>query len=141
MKPVRATRLAEALDKARRMQHREGDAPEAADKPLSVTERGRILLVDINKVLYLRAEQKYVTARTLEREYLLDESLVHLEETYPGRFLRIHRNCLVARNAISGIERETGEGEGRWLIVIDGLEEHLPISRRQWPQVKAALSL
>ncbi|MEZ5625935.1 MAG: LytTR family DNA-binding domain-containing protein [Rhodocyclaceae bacterium] len=140
LKPVRASRLVEALDKARKL-CQAGEAPAGEDKPLSVTERGRILLVDIAKVLFLRAEQKYVTARTAEREYLLDESLVHLEETYPGRFLRIHRNCLVARQAISGIEREAGEGEGRWLVVLEGLDEHLPISRRQWPQVKAILDL
>ncbi|HPR07575.1 MAG TPA: LytTR family DNA-binding domain-containing protein [Denitromonas sp.] len=140
LKPVRASRLVEALEKARKL-CQGAEARTEDEKPLSVTERGRILLVDIGRVLYLRAEQKYVTARTVEREYLLDDSLVRLEESYPGRFLRIHRNCLVARKAIAGIEREAGEGEGRWLVVLAGLDEHLPISRRQWPSVKAILDI
>jgi two-component system response regulator AlgR len=140
VKPVRATRLAEALDKARKL-GRQPAEPGPAAKPLSVTERGRVLLVPIESVLFLRAEQKYVTARTPEREYLLDESLVHLEEAYPDRFVRIHRNCLVARAAVAGVEREANEGEGRWLIVLKDYEEQLPISRRQWPLVKDALGL
>jgi len=140
VKPVRAARLTEALDKARRLCQRLSE-PKPAAKPLSVTERGRILLVPIESVLFLRAEQKYVTARTVEREYLLDESLVHLEAGYPDRFVRIHRNCLVAREAVAGVEREVSDGEGRWLIVLKGFAEHQPIRRRQWPLVKDALGL
>lgn len=140
VKPVRASRLAEALDKVRRLRN-PAQSGNGADKPLSVTERGRILLVEIERVIYLRAEQKYVTARTAEREYLLDDSLVCLEENYPDRFVRIHRNCLVARDAIAGVRREANEGDGRWLIALKGLQEELPVSRRQWPAVKTLLGL
>ncbi len=140
VKPVRASRLAEALDKVRRLRN-PAQSGNGADKPLSVTERGRILLVEIERVIYLRAEQKYVTARTAEREYLLDDSLVCLEENYPDRFVRIHRNCLVARDAIAGVRREANEGDGRWLIALKGLQEELPVSRRQWPPVKSLLGL
>ncbi len=140
VKPVRASRLAEALDKVRRLRN-PAQSGNGADKPLSVTERGRILLVEIERVIYLRAEQKYVTARTAEREYLLDDSLVCLEENYPDRFVRIHRNCLVARDAIAGVRREANEGDGRWLIALKGLQEELPVSRRQWPVVKSLLGL
>lgn len=140
LKPVRASRLVEALGKARRLCD-PTESDKGADKALSVTERGRILLVDIAGVLYLRAEQKYVTARTVEREYLLDDSLVCLEERYANRFVRIHRNCLVSREAIAGVRREANEGEGRWLIGLKGLNEELPVSRRQWPAVKALLGI
>ena len=67
-----------------------------------------ILLVPVDEVRYLKAEMKYVTAFTTERDYVLDESLVQLEEEFGERFLRIHRNCLVARDAIVGVEREGG---------------------------------
>ncbi len=51
-------------------------------------------------------------------------------------FVRIHRNCLVARAAIRGFER-SGEGEeSGWQVVLDGLAERLPVSRRQWPMLK-----
>ena len=77
-------------------------------------------------MIYLKAELKYVTARTLQREYLLDESLNQLEAEFGSRFLRLHRNCLVARQAVTGCERrddeegEAEEGEGG-----EDLEEHL----------------
>ncbi len=98
---------------------------------LSTHERGRVLLIPIDQVLYLRAELKYVTVRTAEREYLIEESLTALEKEYASRFVRIHRNCLVAREAIAGFEKGGEEGESGWLMVLKGLEERLPISRRQ----------
>lgn len=146
LKPVRAERLAEALGRARTRVRPSDDmlagiAP-AARQHFSVSERGRILLVPVGAVLYLRAELKYVTARTAERDYLLDESLVQLEHEFAGRFLRIHRNCLVARAAVVGVERAgEHEGEPHWEILLAGSEERLPVSRRQWPTVRQALGL
>jgi two-component system response regulator AlgR len=105
-------------------------------------ERGKVLLVAVADVLYFKAELKYVTARTREREFLLEESLAQMESEFGSRFMRIHRNCLVARAAISGYEREheaAGEAEPRWALILKGVAERLPVSRRLWPQVKAAL--
>lgn len=146
LKPVRAARLAEALVKARRQRPLADQAlaalAPAARRHFSVTERGRILLIPVVDVLYLKAELKYVTARSVEREFLLDESLVQLEQEFGERFLRIHRNCLVARAAVAGVER-VGEEEGdpHWEILLAGVPERLPVSRRQWPVVKQALAL
>lgn len=146
LKPVRAERLADALAKARRHLP-PSDAVLAGLAPgmrqhFSVSERGRILLVPVAEVLFLRAESKYVTARSVAREYLLDESLVQLEQEFSGRFLRVHRNCLVARAAVVGVERAgEQEGETHWDILLAGLAERLPISRRQWPTVKQALGI
>lgn len=145
LKPVRAERLAAALEKARRagLAGRETLARLApqARRHLSVSERGRILLVPVADVLYLKAELKYVTARTREREYLLDESLIHLEQEFAAAFVRVHRNCLVARGAIAGFEKTAGEdGETHWSVLLAGLDEKLPVSRRQWPAVKAAFA-
>ncbi len=145
VKPVRAPRLAEALQKARRAALPPREALErlapGARRHLSVSERGRILLVPVSDILYLKAELKYVTARTAAREFLLDESLTHLEQEFAARFVRVHRNCLVARGAIAGFEKGAAEdGEAHWLVLLSGLPEKLPVSRRQWPVVKAAFS-
>jgi two-component system response regulator AlgR len=146
VKPVRAARLADALRKARRHADdavRLEKSALAIRQNLSCLERGRILLVPVAEILYLKAEQKYVTARTAGREYLLEESLVHLEAEFSERFLRIHRNCLVARAVVTGVERaaDEGDGEAHWQVILDGSAERLPVSRRQWPQVKALLKL
>lgn len=150
LKPVRAARLAEALTKAARApssmaalrQVTEEIAP-GGRRQLRCSERGKVLLVPVSEVIYFKAELKYVTARTPEREYLLEESLLQLETEFSERFLRIHRNCLVARAAVAGFEREyddpAGDGEGHWVLILRGIDERLPVSRRQWPQVKALL--
>jgi len=145
VKPVRAQRLAAALEKACRAAPPSREtlarlAPEPR-RHLSVPERGRILLVPVSDILYLKAELKYVTARTREREHLLDESLTHLEQEFASRFVRVHRNCLVAREAIAGFEKNAAEdGETHWSVLLAGLAERLPVSRRQWPTVKAAFA-
>ena len=148
LKPIRATRLAAALEKARNSALRQDQlqilAPQGRNM-LRSTERGRSLLVAVADIRFLRAEQKYVTAHTHEREYLLEESLNQLEQEFGDLFVRVHRNCLVARKAIAGYERgqhsESGEegGEAQWLLLLHGVNEKIPVSRRQWPTVKALI--
>lgn len=140
LKPIRLGRLFESLSRARdavpiRTEVLQELTPEPRSN-LSTHERGRVLLIPIEQVLYLRAELKYVTVRTAEREYLIEESLTALEKEYASRFVRIHRNCLVARSAIAGFEKGGEEGESGWLMILNGLEERLPISRRQMGIVK-----
>ena len=143
LKPVSAQRLLTALTKRLR------GLPDAAQlrrlapegrRFLISTERDRVLLVPLSDILYLRAEQKYVTARTRSRDYLIEEALTHLEQEFAGRFVRVHRSCLVARSAITGFERASeAAGESRWRILLQGVADKLPVSRRQWPQIKALL--
>ena len=140
LKPVRRERLLAALGKVRTGPPVSRQALDAAsDKPrrnLSIHERGRIHLVPMEEILYLRAELKYVTVRTAAREYLVEESLQHLEEEFDPAFVRVHRNCLVAREAIGGFERSAEEGESGWAVVIRATGEKLPVSRRQQHVVK-----
>jgi two-component system response regulator AlgR len=110
-----------------------------------VQERGRVILVPVAEVIYLKAELKYVTVRTRTHEHLIEESLTSIEEEFGDIFVRVHRNTLVARTAIVGVERGThadAEGDGEkgqesWQVILRDVNERLPISRRQWPVVKA----
>jgi two-component system response regulator AlgR len=138
LKPVRAERLAGALRKAVVPgADRLANAAQGPREYLSVPERNRIVLVPVREILFLRAEQKYVTVRTRARELLIEEPLVALEREFAERLVRIHRNCLVARAAIRGFERAPGDqDESHWRVVLDGIEERLPVSRRQWPLLR-----
>ena len=142
MKPVRAERLVVALRKAAAA----GPPPKqqlahAARQPreyLSVVERNRIVLVPVREIVFLRAELKYVTLRTRGAEHLIEEPLVALETEFAERFVRVHRNCLVARAAVRGFERTAGgEEDPHWNVVLEGIAERLPVSRRQWAAVRA----
>lgn len=101
-----------------------------------VNDRGRVLLVPLDDILFLRAEEKYVAVQTREREHLLDESLTALEEEFGEAFVRIHRNCLVNRRHLAGFEHVPGDA-GRWEAVLHAWPEKLPVSRRQGHVVKA----
>jgi two-component system, LytTR family, response regulator AlgR len=154
MKPVRAERLASALKKAlaavpaererieriERIERLERAATGAREF-FSIAERNRIVLVPVGEVLFLKAELKYVTLRTKAGEHLIEEPLVSIEREFAERFVRVHRNCLVARGAIRGFERVAGGGEeeAHWNVVLDGVAERLPVSRRLWPAVKGVL--
>ena len=156
LKPVRAARLAEALRRAADLRGRlrsqqeaiaaAGTALNAKRRHFSVQERDRVLLVPVADVIYLKAELKYVTVRTKAREYLIEESLLSIEDEFGATFVRVHRNTLVARDAIVGVERGSAPSEGdneteraqdAWQIILRDIDERLPISRRQWPVVKA----
>jgi len=136
VKPIRLGRLLEALARARTLAPLKTDVlrelkPEARTH-LSVNERGRIHLIPVGDIVFLKAELKYLTVRTAEREYLLEESLARLEQEFLGRFVRIHRNCLVAKDAIRGFERAGDvDGEGHWVVVLKDVAEKLAVSRRQ----------
>lgn len=140
LKPIRLGRLFDALCRARDAVPIQTEVlrellPDPR-KHLSIHERGKIHLVPIGQVLFLRAELKYITVKTAEREYLIEESLTALEKEFAARFVRIHRNCIVAKEAIVGFQRGGDENESGWLVKLKDVEETLPISRRQQYLVK-----
>lgn len=136
LKPVRLQRLREALSRIKPLTSVDAAALAPRRTHFSLLERGRIWRVPVAEVLYLRAELRYVTARTREREYLLDESLIKLEEEFGADFLRIHRNCLVARAHLEGFQRHCDDGDGHWLALMRDWPERLPVSRRQMHVVR-----
>ena len=142
LKPIRLGRLFDALTHARNaVPLRTEELRELTPDPrknLSIHERGKIHLIPVEDVLYLRAELKYITVRTAQHEYLIEEALTALEKEFATRFIRIHRNCLVAKDQIEGFERvaDDEDGESHWTVKLKGLDEMLPISRRQQYIVK-----
>jgi two-component system response regulator AlgR len=139
MKPVRAERLVAALGKARNLTQTTLDALRQAHPKarthLSLSEKGKLRLVPVEDILYLKAELKYITVKTIEREYLLEESLVKLESEFGDRFLRIHRNCLVGKELVEQVGKLAGNEDGHF-VRLRGLEEALPVSRRQYSQLR-----
>lgn len=135
LKPIRRDRLESALARAKELPHANADALASllptARRFFSVAERGRVRLVPVETVLFLKAELKYVTLKTKESEYLLEESLTQLEAEFGDRFLRIHRNCLIAREKLQGFERGRDAFQGQWMALLADCTEKLPVSRRQ----------
>lgn len=135
LKPIRRERLEIALKKARALLPAQlGGIRQLRPQRthFSATERGRILLIPLSEVIYLRAEYKYLTVRTREREFLIEDSLVNIEQEFPEQFVRLHRNCLVTQSCIRGFEkRQETNGENHWVALLTDIPDTLPISRRQ----------
>lgn len=144
LKPIRLERLQTAIQKARVLLPSQIEAlmplnPQRTH--LSINERNRIVLVPITDIIYLRAELKYITVRTAEREYLIEDSLTHLEQEFGNIFIRLHRNCLVASAYILGYEKRsvdtrshggTGDAhEKQWVALLKHVPETIAVSRRQ----------
>ena len=150
-KPVRRDRLQAALQRVAqrgRPAAAAAPAPVAADSEpmLIVNDLGRRMRVPVSAVLYLKAELKYVTLRTASHTHVLDDSLTDLEQRLGPRFLRVHRNALVARHAMQALERRLVPGEGTedvaegWAVRVAPVDEWLTVSRRQVSAVKDAIA-
>ncbi len=141
-KPVRLSRLVLALQKVeRRMAATRALAPETTLPSLTIQDRGRTERVPLSDVIYLKAELKYVTVRTSDRNLILDGSLSELEERHSAHFVRIHRNALVARRQLRALEKHFDEEEGEgWAVRLLGVDELLAVSRRQLAVVRELLN-
>jgi len=145
-KPVRRERLQAALQRvAQRLALRPPAAAGAEAEPVVVvSDRGRIVRVPVSEVLYLKAELKYVTLRTAEHTYVLDDALSDLEQRLGEPFIRVHRNALVAKRAVRALERRViagGDEDGgeSWAVRVAPVDEWLAVSRRQATAVREAL--
>ena len=140
-KPVRLERLQQALQKVERIVMADrASQPDSLEENLIIQDRGRTERVPLSEVLYLKAELKYITVRTASRSYILDGAISEFEEKYAARFIRIHRNALVARRAVRALEKhfDPEEGEG-WAVRLNGIDELLAVSRRQLSAVREAI--
>jgi two-component system response regulator AlgR len=131
LKPVRVERLQSALDKAR-LRLRSGQESSAGEW-LRSTVGGKVRLVALDTVVCLLAEDKYTTAVTTGGMAIINLSLVELENRYADAFLRVHRNSLVAKKQVRGLEKDT---DGHHHVVLDGADVRPQVSRRQLPQLR-----
>jgi two-component system response regulator AlgR len=131
VKPVRAERLAAALDKARRYLARE-DAP-GAGPMLRSTVGGKVRLLPLAEVIYLSAEDKYTTVVHKNGTFVINETLRELEKEHRDVLLRVHRGTLVAKKHIRGLESVSN---GRHLLQLAGCEARVQVSRRNLSAVR-----
>jgi two-component system response regulator AlgR len=139
VKPVRLERLRGALERARRfgaaelerMKTTAGAPPQRGH--LCARVRGNLVLVPIADIHYLLAEDKYVVVHHGKGEVLIEEALKTLEDEFADRFVRIHRNCLVARERLTGLTRAA---DGAIYAQIEGSTATLEVSRRNLPGLR-----
>ena len=135
VKPVRAERLLQALEKATRyLGDREGKGP---DQYLRSTVGGKVMLTPISRVACLLAEDKYTTVVYEKGQTVIEDSLTDLESRFPDLLFRIHRNALISRNHLRGVARDN---DGRALVVLSGTDYQPEVSRRNLAALRKLLN-
>ncbi|MCA0395225.1 MAG: LytTR family DNA-binding domain-containing protein [Proteobacteria bacterium] len=138
VKPVRPERLASALQRARVLTagRQRSDGIEEGGKRrthLCARLRGSLRLIPVDDVHYLQAEEKYVVVHHARGEDLIEESLKSLEDEFGERFVRIHRNCLVARHELVELKRGI---DGHVQAILRHGNKPLEVSRRCVAQLR-----
>ncbi|MCB1601571.1 MAG: LytTR family DNA-binding domain-containing protein [Lysobacterales bacterium] len=143
LKPIRRERLLAALERVRRFN---GETPNSAAageggggrhrSHICARVRGEMKLIPISAVAYFLADAKYVEVHYDGGEVLIEDSLVSLEEEFGERFVRVHRNCLVARERIEALGKLPS---GETTLRLRGRPENLEVSRRNLPQLRRFL--
>jgi len=137
VKPVRAERLEKALDKARRFLGRDADQEPEREYFLRSTVGGKVVLTPIHRVICLLAEDKYTTVIHEKGSTVIDDSLTELEERFPTLFFRVHRNALISRKHLRGLERTS---DGNTLALLSGTDRKPEVSRRNAAALRKLLS-
>jgi len=142
LKPVRAERLKQALDKAELLNRSKSvrlqalQAMNSMRTHLSAVSQGKVILIPVAEVRCFKADNKYVSVYWNGRETLIDDPLKDLEEEFPDRFMRIHRNALVSLAHIVSLEKVA---DGSCLIELNGMSEKLSVSRRHVAEIRQRL--
>ena len=134
VKPVRSERLETALEKARRYL---GSDEGAEAHFLRSKVGGKVVLTPVHRVICLLSEDKYTTMVHEQGETVIDESLTELEQRFPAQFFRVHRNALVSRRHLRGLERTT---EGQSHVLLSGTDRKPEVSRRNTAALRQLLS-
>jgi two-component system response regulator AlgR len=143
LKPVKSEDLAAALERTRRINKAQlnelQQSPQFSTSGRThITSKSRrgIDLVPVADIRMFQADHKYVTAYFAEGDALLDETLKELEDEFQGRFIRVHRNALIAIAHIEGVERNL---DGQYHVKLSGLDMRPQVSRRHVADLRKLL--
>ncbi len=141
LKPIRSSRLEQALAKAHRPIQRQAIIQASDTQPgrqhICAHHRGGLKLIPIDEIIYFQADSKYVSVFFQGGEVLIDDPLKELEQEFGDRFTRIHRRTLVANAFIESLSRDS---QGQCLLKLREIDALFEISRRQLPQVRKLLA-
>lgn len=145
LKPVRAERLAQTIERVRRVIN----AAPAADDAALLAVLQRLLpaagaaaprlryvrassgdvshQIDVADVLFFRADDKYTCVQTHEAEHLIRTPIAELAtQLDPDQFWQIHRATLVNLQHMAGTRRDD---QSRLFVRLRGHATELPVSR------------
>lgn len=142
LKPVRKEKLLQALNKAQSLnraqrQQLNQNSERSGRAYISARTRRGVELIPIEHIYFFAADHKYVTVHHQDGETLIDDTLKELEEELGERFVRVHRNALVALNRIQAMEKSDG---GQFVLRLSGTDHRPLVSRRHVSGLRETLA-
>ncbi len=136
LKPVSAQKLQQALQKANKVNIVQAKQlnPKTQLQHLASKVGDKIKLIDINDVIYITSEEKYLWVIHQQGKDLIDDTIKNLQEELKEDFIRVHRNALVAKKAILALVKKNGKN---YLELQKG--HKVEVSRRMLADVKACI--
>jgi hypothetical protein len=109
-----------------------------AIKKLPVYKNNKIILVDLEKVIYIKAEGHYCSLFTEDNEYLCNLSISDLSTSlFLDDFKRVHRSYIVNLKEVGEIEKK----EKDLSLKVNHHEQAIPVSRNYQSMVKEYFNL
>lgn len=105
-----------------------------------IKKKDRIILIDYDDIVYLKAEDKYVNVvlKTGEK-HLITRSLTQLELEFPEGFLRVHRSYIVNRHFVYEIHKHF---KGRFVLKLsDRANNSITTGEMYGAKVKGAFGI
>lgn len=148
LKPIEQKRLDAAMEKLRRLfdasklklsENVERLLSQIASHPLKrlqVKTGDKILLFNVNDVVYFEAKNKYTFLHTMDHEHIIDFTLAELEAKLDrASFIRIHRSIIINVNYIRELVKWFG---GKYKIRLkDKNGTELVVSRGYVDQIRS----
>ena len=138
LKPVRQEELKDAFLRLEKINKAQASSlnKQACRSHISAKTHTGLELIAVENIQLFRAEQKYIAVIHQSGEVLIDEPLKDLEEEFVDKFIRVHRNSLVRKAAIQGLEKCD---DGSFALRLNGVEESVAVSRRHLAEVRKCL--
>ena len=128
-KPFTKDRLQKAFERL----HTLGTPTSHPTKKLAIRSKGKIKLIDIHQILYIKAANVYAELYLKDgSKELHDKSLDKLHMILPSEFVRIHKSYMVSLHLIKNILIHQGS---KYEALLDA-DTIIPIGRTYYKQLK-----
>jgi len=145
LKPFSRQRFAEAVAKIQLSKRKEQQvslpSPMEYRKPLSrivVKDRKEIIIIDVEKILYLEAQDDYVELHTAQGKWLKKQTMKYFEQALDEtKFVRVHRKYILHLAEVAKLDKL---GKETFVVVLKS-GASIPVSPAGYQKLKLQLGI
>ncbi len=124
LKPVRAEKLVDALDKAIERIERN------SEQCITIVRNTKLIRIKQSEIRYAESDRRTINLHLYDSSIRFNMKLDELEEKLPLNFLRVHKSYIVNMNCIGSISNNK-------VILLTG--EEVPVAKAKYTEVKTSI--